>query len=242
MRRFQYTMNPPGGQGPRSGPRQYTDLLADVRTRAGPLRATGGLRPSCQRTDHRVSKPQGSKALQDTRSPKPAASPSDGFKYRRAGVGTAARVRRTHGQAGKRRGDGSQRRRRPPTDAKPALPSERDHRSMLHGQRVHVYGGLSPPPRRLPATSATVIRAEAIQLFRTVCTQRTPAARAHLLRIDVCERASLGWCGCQPTSGGSRRRESTAQPGEAVSGAFPPRSPQPGLRRQAAPQARRCVN
>jgi len=46
----------------------------------------------------------------------------------------------------------------------------------------------------------------------------------------------------QITSGGSRRRESTAKPGEAVSGAFPKRSPQHSLRRQAAPQARRCVN
>jgi hypothetical protein len=44
------------------------------------------------------------------------------------------------------------------------------------------------------------------------------------------------------TSGGSRRRESTAQPGEAVSGAFHKRVLQHSLRRQAAPQARRCVN
>jgi hypothetical protein len=37
------------------------------------------------------------------------------------------------------------------------------------------------------------------------------------------------------TCGGSRRRESPAQPGEAVSGASPKRVPQHSLRRQAAP-------
>jgi hypothetical protein len=38
------------------------------------------------------------------------------------------------------------------------------------------------------------------------------------------------------TFGGSRRRESTAQPGEAVSGAYPERVPQHSRRRQAARQ------
>ena len=45
----------------------------------------------------------------------------------------------------------------------------------------------------------------------------------------------------QITSGCSRRRESRPQGGEAVSGALPKRVPQPCLRRQAAPQARRRV-
>ena len=232
MLRFQYTVNPPGGQGPRSGPRQYTDLLADVRTRAGPFRPLAACGP------HANARITGSRSLK-VRSPPGYPRPrTDRFPFGWLPVQagrqrTAARVRRTHGQAGKRRGDGSQPRRRPPTDAKPALPSERDHRSMLHGQ-LATSGDLTPSRRRLPATPATVIRADVTQLFGTVLAQRKSAARAPLPCTNAGERVSLGWGGCQPTSGGSRRRESTAKPGEAVSGAFPMRVPQHSLRRQAA--------
>ena len=218
-------------------PVAVTDLLADVRTRAGPLRPPAACGPPA---NARIT---GSRSLK-VRSPggyplpKTGRFPSGWLQVQAGRRRTAARVRRTYGQAGKRRGDASQRRRRPPTDVKPALPSERDHRSMLHGQRVHVRWSLSAAPIAPPP--ATVIRARATQHFRAACAPRRSAARARLLRMMSASALPLGGADVSQrlaVHDAARARRSRAK-------RCPPPFPSYPLSWPAAASARsaRCVN
>jgi uncharacterized protein YchJ len=63
---------------------------------------------------------------------------------------------------------------------------------MFHGQRIHLYGGLSPPPRRLPATPATVISAVFTPLFKN-CLCAADAGRKGAPAPHQCLRARFPW-------------------------------------------------